>query len=69
MLNVENNQLLFKATAGWVQDFKKKHKIIQTHVEKYISSKDNATSEETLKAAEMFQKQTVTIIPNHSSCS
>jgi hypothetical protein len=34
-----------------MQDFNKKHKIRQTHVTKYISSKDNATFEETVEAA------------------
>jgi hypothetical protein len=28
--NVENKQFPFKASAGWVQDFKKKHKIGDT---------------------------------------
>jgi hypothetical protein len=31
-----------------------------------FSSKDIVTFEETVKAAELFKKQTVTIIPNHS---
>jgi hypothetical protein len=35
---------------------------------KNISSKD-VTFEETVKAAELFPKPTVTIIPNHSSHS
>jgi hypothetical protein len=35
-------------------------------VKKYICSKDNATTEETVEVAELFQKQTVTAIPNHS---
>jgi hypothetical protein len=33
---------------------------------KYISSKDSVTFEETVEAAELFKKQTVTIISNHS---
>jgi hypothetical protein len=32
---------------------------------KYISSKDKMTLKETLETPELFQKQTVTIIPNH----
>jgi hypothetical protein len=36
---------------------------------KYNSSMDNATFEETLEAAELFKKQTATMIPNHSSRS
>jgi hypothetical protein len=59
----------FNTSAGWVQDFKKKHKTRQRHTTKYISTKDSATFEETVKAAELFQKQTVTIILNHSSRS
>jgi hypothetical protein len=35
-------------------------------VTKYINSKDNVTFEETVEAAELFQKETVTKIPNHS---
>jgi hypothetical protein len=35
-------------------------------VTKYISSKDNATFEETVEVTELFQKQTITRIPNHS---
>jgi hypothetical protein len=35
----------------------------------YISSKDNATFEETVEAAELFQKQTVAITPNYSFLS
>jgi hypothetical protein len=38
-------------------------------VTKYIINKDNAAFEETVKAAELFQKQAVTIIPNHSPYS
>jgi hypothetical protein len=53
------NSFPFKATAGWIQDFKKKHKIRDRHVTKYISSKDNATFEETVKGPELVQKQTV----------
>jgi hypothetical protein len=38
-------------------------------VKKYIINKDNTTFEEAVKAAELFKKQAVTIIPNHSSHS
>jgi lipopolysaccharide biosynthesis regulator YciM len=57
---MENKQFPFKASAGWVQDLKKKHKIRQRHVTKYIRSMDNVTSEEKVKAAELFKKQSVT---------
>jgi hypothetical protein len=36
--------------------FQEKHKIRQRHVTKYISSKDNATFEETVETAELFKK-------------
>jgi hypothetical protein len=39
-------QFPFKDSAGWIQNFKKKHKIRQRHVTKYISSKENTTFEE-----------------------
>jgi hypothetical protein len=52
------------ATGGWVQDFKKKDKL--RHMTRYISSKENATFEETVKHPGLFKKQTITIIPNHS---
>jgi hypothetical protein len=55
-----------KASAGWVQDFKKEHIIRQRHVKKYISDKDSTTFEETCKAAELFQKQMDKMIPNHN---
>lgn len=41
----------------------------QKRVMKCINSKGNATSEETVKAAEFSQKQTATIIQIHSPCS
>lgn len=59
MWNAENDQFPCKATAGWVQDFRKKHKIRQTHSKQYINSKGNATFEEKLNAAETFKKQIV----------
>jgi hypothetical protein len=55
----------FKASAGWAQDFKKEHRIRYGHMTKYISSKGNTTFEETVKAPEFLQKQTVTVIPDY----
>jgi hypothetical protein len=49
-------RLPFKARAGWVQDFKNKHKIRQRSMMKYISSKGNANFEERVKNTELFQK-------------
>jgi hypothetical protein len=34
-------------------------------VTKYINSRDNTTFEETVKAAELFQKQTAALIPDY----
>jgi hypothetical protein len=46
----------FKASSGWVKDFRKNSRIRQ--VTKYVSSrKDNTTFEETVDCNEMFQKQ------------
>jgi hypothetical protein len=53
----------FRASAGWVKDFKKNTKL-DRHVTKYISSRDNMTFEETIKAAELFQKLTVAVVPD-----
>jgi hypothetical protein len=69
MWNVENKKFPFKATAGWVQDFKKKHKIRQTYVTKYISSKDNATFDETVKNSWTVSKTYSYKNPNHYSHS
>jgi hypothetical protein len=33
---------------------------------RYINDENSATFEETVKAAELFQKQVLKIIPNHS---
>jgi hypothetical protein len=56
----------FKISEGLVQDFKKEYKIKQRHIMKYITSKGNGTFEKTVKAAELFQKETVKLIPNLS---
>jgi hypothetical protein len=46
----------FNTSSGWVKDFKN-YKIRHRQVTKYVSSKDNATFEETVWSAELFQKQ------------
>jgi hypothetical protein len=56
--NVKNKQFPFYVSAGWVQDFKKKHKMRQRQVTKYNSSMDNETFKETVIAPELFEKQT-----------
>jgi hypothetical protein len=39
-----------RISAGWVKDFRKKHKMRQRRVTNYISSEGNATFEETVKS-------------------
>lgn len=55
----------FIASSAWVERFKRKHKIRQRKITKYISSKEFATIEEVLAAAEQFQVQTKTLIRNY----
>jgi hypothetical protein len=55
----------FKEFSGWVQDLKK-YKIRQRHATKYVSSNGNATFVERVRAAELFQKQTVAVIPAYN---
>ncbi|XP_077279989.1 uncharacterized protein LOC143907229 [Temnothorax americanus] len=54
----------FQASSTWVTVFKRRHKIKQRKITKYVSHKDVATLEETLQSAERFQIQTKNIIPN-----
>jgi hypothetical protein len=63
---VKNKYFHFKTSTVCVPDYMKKN---QTHMTKYISSKDIATFEEVVKTVDLIKKQTVTIIPNHSSHS
>jgi hypothetical protein len=56
VLNVENKPFPFKASAGWIQDFKKKHKMKQIYMAEYIGSKDNVTFGETVETPELFKK-------------
>lgn len=54
----------FEASLTWTKVFKRKHKIRQQKITKYVSKKDVVTLEKTVKAAEKFQKQTKFLIPN-----
>lgn len=54
----------FKASDRWVGDFKKKHKIRQRKITKYVSKKETASIEETLASADTFRVQTLKLIPN-----
>lgn len=47
----------FNASNTWVDTFKRKHRIKQRKITKYVSERDYATMEETLLAAEKFQTQ------------
>ncbi|XP_067212474.1 uncharacterized protein [Linepithema humile] len=58
-----SKQFTFNASGPWVDKFKKRHKIKQRQITKYVSEKDCATMEETLKAAEKFQTQIRAVIP------
>ncbi|KMQ88865.1 tigger transposable element-derived protein 6-like protein [Lasius niger] len=51
----------FSASLSWAKKFKRKHRI-QRHVTKYVSFKDTTTFKDTLKAADLFQKQTAPLI-------
>lgn len=54
----------FIAGRTWVQSFKRRHRIRQRMVTKFVSKNDVATLEDTVKAAENFQQLTRKIIPN-----
>lgn len=54
----------FNASDTWVKKFKKQHKIRQRKITKYVSSKETATIDEILAAADIFRKQTMVLIPN-----
>lgn len=54
----------FNASFTWVERFKRKHRIRQRKITKFVSSKEFATMEEVLAAAEEFQIQTRIIIPD-----
>ncbi|XP_011702627.1 PREDICTED: uncharacterized protein LOC105458780 [Wasmannia auropunctata] len=52
----------FQASSTWVTVFKRKHKIKQRKITKFVSKRDIATLEETVQAAEKFQRQTKCLI-------
>ncbi|XP_070171198.1 uncharacterized protein [Polyergus mexicanus] len=54
----------FEASLTWAKVFKRKHKIRQRKITKYVSKRDIVTLEKTVKAAEKFQKQTRFLIPS-----
>lgn len=54
----------FKASKTWVTEFKKKHRIRQRKITKFVSRKEMASQDEILAAADTFRIQTRTLIPN-----
>lgn len=59
----QSDTFSFEASDSWVKFFKRKHRIRQRKITKYISRRDVATLEETVESAQRFQTQTRQIIP------
>lgn len=57
----------FTASNSWVDRFKRKHRIKQRKITKYMSQKEYTTLEEILEAAKKFQTQTRALIPQFAS--
>lgn len=55
--------LYFKASHSWLVRFKRQHKIRQRRITKYVTAREMFTIEDTLAAADIFQKQTLVLIP------
>ncbi|GFW16630.1 HTH CENPB-type domain-containing protein [Trichonephila clavipes] len=55
----------FKALEAWVKIFKRKHRIRQRKITKFVSERETATMEETHAAAEKFRLHTRALIPNY----
>lgn len=54
----------FKASNAWVIKFKRRHRIRQRKVTKFVSERETVTLEETLENAENFRKQVRAVAPN-----
>lgn len=54
----------FKASNSWVENFKRKHRIRQRKITKYVSEKESATIEEILASVENFRIQARDLISN-----
>jgi hypothetical protein len=61
IFSIHISRFLLQSTCRMVPSSQKEQKVRLGHVTKYISSKMNATFEETIKAGDVFQKQTVKI--------
>ncbi|GFT04461.1 HTH CENPB-type domain-containing protein [Trichonephila clavipes] len=57
--------LEFKASEAWVKIFKRKHRIRQRKITKFVSERKTATMEETHAAAEKFRLHTRALILNY----
>ncbi|GFW49552.1 HTH CENPB-type domain-containing protein [Trichonephila clavipes] len=57
--------LEFKASEAWVKIFKRKHRIRQREITKFVSERETATMEETHAAAEKFRLHIRALIPNY----
>ncbi|GFX55703.1 HTH CENPB-type domain-containing protein [Trichonephila clavipes] len=57
--------LEFKASEAWVKIFKRKHRIRQRKITKFVLERETATMEETHAAAEKFRLHTRALIPNY----
>lgn len=60
----QSNSFSFLASPTWVKVFKRRHKIRQRKITKYVSRREVVTLEETLQSAERFQTQMRKIIPD-----
>lgn len=58
----QSENFSFTASSTWVKVFKRKHKIKQRKITKYVSKRDVTTLEETLESARRFQIQTKSLI-------
>jgi len=58
-----SEEFIFKASIPWTSRFKKKYRIKQRSITRFVSSRDCATLEETIQAAEKFQQQINAITP------
>lgn len=56
----------FGASIEWIKKFKRKHRIRQRKITKFIGKTDISTMEDVLKAATNFQKETNVLIPRFS---
>lgn len=54
----------FKASESWVTKFKRRHKIRQRKITRYVSERETVSLEATLAAAENFRIQARALIPH-----